>query len=55
MTYKSDDIIKREVLSQLGWDTHVKQTEVGVTVNKGVVTLTGTVDSYAETCQDNCD
>jgi osmotically-inducible protein OsmY len=48
MTNKSDDIIKREVLSQLGWDTHVKQTEVGVTVNKGVVTLTGTVDSYAK-------
>jgi osmotically-inducible protein OsmY len=48
MTYKSDDQIKSEVLSQLGWNTRIKQTEVGVTVKKGVVTLTGTVDSYAK-------
>jgi osmotically-inducible protein OsmY len=48
MTYKSDGIIKREVLNQLGWDRRVMQTEVGVTVNKGVVTLTGTVDSYSK-------
>jgi osmotically-inducible protein OsmY len=36
------------VLFQLGWDTRVKQAEVGVTVNEGVVTLTGTVYSYAK-------
>jgi osmotically-inducible protein OsmY len=48
MTYKSDEKIKSDVLYQLGWDTHVRQTEVGVTVNKGVVTLTGAVDSYAK-------
>jgi hypothetical protein len=33
---------------QLGWDSRVRQTEVGVMVRKGVVTLTGTVDSYAK-------
>jgi osmotically-inducible protein OsmY len=48
MTYQSDGIIKREVLNQLGWDTRVMQTEVGVMVNKGVVTLAGTVDSYSK-------
>ncbi len=48
MTYKSDDQLKSEVLFRLGWDTRVRQTEVGVTVNEGVVTLTGTVDSYAK-------
>jgi osmotically-inducible protein OsmY len=48
MAYKSDDIIKREVLTQLGWDTRVKQIKVGVTVNNGVVKLSGTVDSYAK-------
>jgi osmotically-inducible protein OsmY len=48
MTYKSDGEIKSEVQFQLGWDTRVKQTEIGITVNKGVVTLTGTVDSYAK-------
>ena len=48
MSYRSDENIKSEVLFQLGWDTRVKQTEVGVTVKKGVVTLTGKVDSYAK-------
>jgi osmotically-inducible protein OsmY len=48
MTYKSDEEIKSEVQFQLGWDSRIKQTEVGVIVKKGVVTLTGTVDSYAK-------
>jgi osmotically-inducible protein OsmY len=48
MTYKSDEELQGEVLFQLGWDSRVKQTEVGVTVRKGIVTLTGTVDSYAK-------
>ena len=48
MTYRSDDEIKRDVTHQLGWDTRVRQTEIGVAVVKGVVTLTGTVDNYAK-------
>lgn len=48
MTYKSDEEIKNEVLFQLGWDSRIRQTDVGVTVHKGIVTLTGTVNSYAE-------
>lgn len=48
MTYKSDEELQGEVVFQLGWDSRVKQTEIGVTVRKGVVTLTGTVDSYAK-------
>ena len=48
MAYKSDDQIKSEVLCQLGWNTRLKQTEVGVTVKNGVVTLIGIVDSYAK-------
>jgi osmotically-inducible protein OsmY len=48
MIYQSDEEIKSGVLFQFGWDTRVKQAEVGVTVAKGVVTLTGTVDSYAK-------
>jgi osmotically-inducible protein OsmY len=47
MTYKSDEEIKSEVQFQIGWDSRIRQTEIGVTVNKGVVALTGTVDSYA--------
>lgn len=48
MTFKSDEQIKEEVDRELRWDTHVTDTEVGVTVHKGVVTLTGTVESYAK-------
>jgi osmotically-inducible protein OsmY len=48
MTYKSDEQIKNEVLFQIGWDSRVRQSEVGVMVKKGIVTLTGIVDSYAK-------
>jgi len=48
MTIKSDEQLKQEVLGELRWDSRVKETEVGVTVNEGVVTLTGTVDNYAK-------
>ena len=45
---KTDTEIHRDVINELKWDTHVKETEVGVEVDKGVVTLTGTVSSYAK-------
>lgn len=48
MTYKSDNELQSEVMFQLGWDSRVKQTEIGVTVHKGIVTLTGKVESYAK-------
>ena len=48
MTYKSDEELQGEVIFQLGWDSRVKRNEVGVAVRKGVVTLNGTVDSYAK-------
>ncbi|HMV47720.1 MAG TPA: BON domain-containing protein [Blastocatellia bacterium] len=48
MTYKSDEELQGEVVFQLGWDSRVKRNEVGVSVCKSVVTLTGTVDSYAK-------
>lgn len=48
MTYKSDEEIRSEVLFQLGWDARVTPTDIGVTVKKGIVTLTGMVGSYAE-------
>jgi osmotically-inducible protein OsmY len=48
MTIKSDEQIKQEVLRELRWDTRVEETEVGVTVDRGVVTLTGAVSSYAK-------
>jgi osmotically-inducible protein OsmY len=43
---KTDAQIQREVLEELKWDTRVKETDVGVEVDGGIVTLTGTVDSW---------
>lgn len=45
---KTDAEIKKDVLSELLWDPLVSETRVGVTVNEGVVTLTGHLDTYAE-------
>jgi osmotically-inducible protein OsmY len=44
---KSDATIQKDVLRELSWDTRVDETDVGVEVDKGIVTLTGTVSSFA--------
>jgi osmotically-inducible protein OsmY len=45
---KSDAQIKRDVLAELKWDPRIDEWDVGVEVDNGVVTLTGTVVSYAK-------
>jgi osmotically-inducible protein OsmY len=45
---KSDPQIQQDVLRELKWDPRVEETEVGVEVDRGVVTLTGTVSSWAK-------
>ena len=40
--------LQRNVLAELDWDPRVNAAKVGVTVDDGVVTLTGMVDSYAD-------
>jgi osmotically-inducible protein OsmY len=45
---KSDSEIQQDVLRELSWDPRVEETEVGVEVDRGVVTLTGTVSSWAK-------
>jgi osmotically-inducible protein OsmY len=45
---KSDTEIHHDVLEELKWDSRVDETEVGVQVDGGVVTLTGTVTSWAK-------
>jgi osmotically-inducible protein OsmY len=45
---KSDREIQIDVLDELRWEPSVNATDIGVTVKDGVVTLEGTVDSYAE-------
>jgi osmotically-inducible protein OsmY len=45
---RSDSDIQRDVLDELGWEPRVRPHEIGVSVDGGVVTLTGWVDSYAK-------
>lgn len=45
---KTDSDIQHDVTRELSWDTRVSPTEVGVQVSRGVVTLSGTVDSWAK-------
>ena len=48
MTHKTDEQIKHAVTAELRWDNRVEETEIGVAVANGVVTLTGTVSSFAK-------
>jgi len=45
---KADTQIHHDVLEELKWDSRVDETEVGVQVAGGVVTLTGAVTSWAK-------
>ena len=43
---RSDSQIQQAVIRELKWNTRVDETDVGVEVDNGIVTLTGTVESY---------
>lgn len=45
---KTDLEIQRDVMEELLWSPLLKASEIGVAVKNGVVTLSGTVDSYAK-------
>jgi osmotically-inducible protein OsmY len=45
---RSDARIQQDVLRELKWDTRVEETDVGVEVDGGIVTLTGFVSSHAK-------
>jgi osmotically-inducible protein OsmY len=45
---RSDSDIKRDVEAELKWHPNIDATDIGVTVNNGVVTLAGFVRSYNE-------
>lgn len=45
---RNDSEIQRAVQRELEWDSRVTATAVGVEVDQGVVTLTGTVASYPQ-------
>ena len=45
---KTDIRLQRDVLDQLAWEPNLDAATIGVTVDEGIVTLTGHVPSYAE-------
>ncbi|HEX7101678.1 MAG TPA: BON domain-containing protein [Nitrolancea sp.] len=47
-TEELDREVQQDVLDELDWDPEIAATDVGVEVNNRVVTLTGTVDSFAK-------
>ncbi|WBB66653.1 BON domain-containing protein [Micromonospora sp. WMMD812] len=44
---REDQRIQQDVLAELAWDAEAQPNEIGVSVERGVVTLTGWVDSSA--------
>jgi osmotically-inducible protein OsmY len=47
-TNKTDFDIQHDVAAELAWETGIASHEIGIQVQNGVVTLTGTVDSWAK-------
>lgn len=45
---KTDSLIQDDVITELKWEPSIDATKIGVSVRDGIVTLTGTVDSFAE-------
>jgi osmotically-inducible protein OsmY len=45
---KTDEDLKRDVITELSWNPLVPEKWVQVTVSEGVVTLTGTLDTYVQ-------
>lgn len=43
-----DSVIKQYIIDELKWDTRVDETEIGVSVTGGIVTLTGVVSSWGK-------
>lgn len=46
-TMKSNEILQKDVQDAIKWDPLLMGTQIGVVTNNGIVTLTGTIDSYA--------
>jgi osmotically-inducible protein OsmY len=45
---KTDSQLKQDIETELAWDPKINAAQIGVTVDKGAVSLLGAVDSYAE-------
>ena len=45
---KTDSEIQKDVIDELRWEPFLKTSEIGVSVKSGIVTLSGTVDTYSK-------
>jgi osmotically-inducible protein OsmY len=45
---KNDSQLRADVIEELKWEPSVNEAEIGISVKGGVVTLSGSVDSYAQ-------
>lgn len=45
---KTDSKLKEDVMAQLSWEPNLEENQIGVTVEGGVVTLSGVVNDYAQ-------
>ena len=45
---RSDNELRTDVLAELNWDPSIRDEDIAVAVKDGVVTLAGTVDTYAQ-------
>lgn len=45
---KTDIELQKDVMEELKWQPSVKSSDIGVSVTNGIVTLSGTVDNFAE-------
>jgi osmotically-inducible protein OsmY len=45
---KMDAEVQQDVIRELKWDSRVDETDVGVEVDNGIITLTGTVSSWGK-------
>ncbi len=45
---KTDKELKQAIMAEFEWEPSIRAPEVGVAVRDGVVTLSGTVDTYAQ-------
>jgi osmotically-inducible protein OsmY len=45
---KSDSLIKQQVAAELAWDSELDPGKVGIAVRDGIVTLSGTMDTFME-------
>lgn len=45
---KSDTQLNKDIVEELRWDPRVKEAEIAMSAKDGVVTLTGSVETYAQ-------